>query len=62
MADELVREDKDAVDYGPGNGVDYCGICRFYRPFTLMFVGRCNRVLGKIEGNMWCKRFERANV
>lgn len=48
---------KSSVNYSAGDGKDYCGICRFYKPSPNHMMGRCRLVGGKIEANMWCALF-----
>lgn len=46
---------KEEVDYSRGMGTRRCFLCRHFEP-----PHACELVEGRIQPDMWCKKFERA--
>jgi hypothetical protein len=55
MAGSFVKVAKATVDYGPGKPEAHCGICKYF----IEKDGKCRRVIGEVEADMWCKLFKR---
>lgn len=50
------KVDRASVDYSPGEGADYCGVCQYFMPGR---PARCMKVAGLIDASMWCWLFKR---